>query len=65
MRARATQKLETLEWAARKMLELARAGDRDGVEGVYRWARARISGSNARKWALADARQRALEILGR
>lgn len=60
---RATEKAEALEWASRKMEELARAGDREGVQRVYRWAAARVGGANSRKWALEDAYRAALEAL--
>jgi hypothetical protein len=60
---RAADRTSAVEWAAEKMLALARSGDRAGVERVYAWARAQASGSNARKWALDDARNEALRVL--
>lgn len=60
---RAAGKEDVLDWAQRKMLDLARVGDREGIERVYRWATARVRGSNQRKWTLADARERALRAL--
>lgn len=60
---RATEKLEILEWASHKLMELARAGDREGVERVYRWAASRVGGSNSRKWALEGAYRAAVEAL--
>jgi hypothetical protein len=50
-------------WATEKPTDYACAGDYDAVNRIYAKARLFIRGRNARRRALEDAYQEALEIL--
>jgi ubiquinone biosynthesis protein COQ9 len=50
-------------WATEKLDDYAYAGDRGAVTRIYAKARLFIRGRNARRRALEDAYQEALEIL--
>jgi predicted chitinase len=57
------EKTRIVWWATEKLADYACAGDRDAVTRIYAKARLFIRDRNARRRALEDAYQEALEIL--